>query len=93
MLEALACGTPVVAFKSSGGCEAVLQDALFGALAEYADIKTYTSYLRRYLSDDREVDREKRAIQARDTYCWRDYVFNLLRLGESGFEKTIRSCS
>ena len=78
MLEALACGIPVVGFKESGGCCDLLKNTLYGSLANYGDVDDLSHQILAQLDADHSESRIERSVCAKDQFSWRNYVFSLL---------------
>jgi glycosyltransferase involved in cell wall biosynthesis len=55
LLEALACGTPIVASRTAGDAELILDGGRFGLLADPADPADWAGAILRQLSSDRVV--------------------------------------
>lgn len=81
VLEALACGVPVVGFEGGGGYgEAIRREKINGAMVPMADVTAMAQAVLLMLDSDNMRDAETRSIKAQTTYNWRDYVFGLLQV-------------
>lgn len=80
VLEALACGVPVVAFSGGGGYgEAIGRESVNGTLVPMADVGAMSNAILEFLATDDAAAAEMRAAKAREVYDWRAYVFGLLQ--------------
>ncbi|QWF15859.1 glycoside hydrolase family 99-like domain-containing protein [Lysobacter capsici] len=80
VLEALACGLPVVAFDGGGGyAEAIARHACNGDLVPMANTEAMASAVRDWLKNDTDSLRDLRSQHAAQEYGWRAYVFGLLQ--------------
>jgi glycosyltransferase involved in cell wall biosynthesis len=57
ILEAMACGAPIVATDCPGGPHEILEDGVFGALVPVADVEAMAKAIRRAI--DAPPDRER----------------------------------
>jgi len=80
VLEALACGVPVIGFEGGGGYgEAIRREKINGVMVPMADVSGMAQAVLRMLDSDSTSDAETRSIRAQKTYNWRAYVFGLLQ--------------
>lgn len=80
VLEALACGVPVVAFSGGGGYgEAIERESVNGTLVPMADVGAMAQAVLAQMLRGNADDAELRAEKAREAYDWRAYVFGLLQ--------------
>ncbi len=81
-IEALVCGTPVVAFEGAGGApEAILDpDGHAGAVVRYADAEAMGEAVWAFLADpDLRVQAGRHAVRiARDRLAWDRYITSLM---------------
>ena len=79
-MEALACGTPVITFRTGGSPE--IPDSLTGAVVECDDIDSMEREIIRITTEQtfREEDCLKRAMNFDHTKCFNQYIelFNLI---------------
>jgi hypothetical protein len=88
VLEALACGVPVVAFSGGGGYgEAIEREPGNGTLVPMADVGAMAKAILAFLATGDLAAAERRAVKAHKTYDWRAYVFGLLQQLTPGLEK------
>jgi glycosyltransferase involved in cell wall biosynthesis len=91
VLEALACGLPVVAFEGSGGHCELLRERLFGRLAApLGDVAALASALRQTVAEEASAAEPKRLERARATrqrFDFADYGWRLLRLSSPGLAR------
>jgi glycosyltransferase involved in cell wall biosynthesis len=73
LLEAMACGTPVVASRTAGDAEHVLDGGKYGVLIDPHDIEGLAAALLRQVGADK-VDPAERAAAFDRTITLRDYV-------------------
>ncbi len=80
VLEALACGLPVVAFEGGGGCvEAIARHTDNGRVVPMADTSAMARALTELLRGEDPDKRRERSERAKSAYVWRDYAFGLLQ--------------
>ena len=80
VMEALACGVPVVAFEGGGGyVEAVRRRTANGEVVPMADTDAMATAIQTVLHTDTAEVALERSTAALSTYRWRDYVFSLLQ--------------
>lgn len=63
LIEALGCGTPVVATDCPGGSRELLQDGAIGQLVPVGDVAALTVALARVLSEPKQVERNRAAAE------------------------------
>lgn len=80
VLEALALGTPVVAFENSGGFEEPLSVAENGELVISGDIDGFAKAIINQINTDCTDKNQQRADYAKQHYDWEEYVFSLVKL-------------
>lgn len=81
VLEALACGVPVVGFEGGGGYgDAIQREPFNGALVPMGDIGAMSAVILDLLKNPNYKDAEMRSEKALATYNWKDYVFGLLQI-------------
>jgi glycosyltransferase involved in cell wall biosynthesis len=64
LIEALGCGTPVVATDCPGGSRELLQDGAIGQLVPIGDVEALTAALARMLSEPKQAARNRAAARA-----------------------------
>ena len=64
LIEALGCGTPVVATDCPGGSRELLQDGAIGQLVPIGDVEALAAALARALSGPKQVERNRAAARA-----------------------------
>lgn len=80
VLEALACGLPVVAFEGGGGyVEAIMAHEANGAVVGMGDVGAMALAIEQQLLREDGVAAAARAARAVSRYNWADYVFGLLQ--------------
>lgn len=80
VLEALACGVPVVGFEGGGGYgEAIGREKFNGAMVPMADVTAMSDAVCHLLKNQNPLEAEMRSANATATYDWRNYVFGLLQ--------------
>lgn len=88
VMEALACGVPVVAFEGGGGyVEAISCRAGNGTVVPMGNIARMADAVLELLAEDDEDAERQRAEVALATYDWRAYVFSLLQELTPGLKK------
>lgn len=80
VLEALACGVPVVGFEEAGGFVDLLRDSRNGKLAPYGDVSALAAAVCEIAERDTLEERKARASRALARFDWDDYVFSLVEL-------------
>jgi glycosyltransferase involved in cell wall biosynthesis len=83
IVEAMACGVPVVSFDCPHGPRAVIRDGIDGILAPPLDVEALAGAMERLLTDESERNRlARRALEARDRFrlenvmnMWEEAVF------------------
>lgn len=63
LIEALGCGTPVVATDCPGGSRELLQDGAIGELVPIGDVEALTAALSRLLAQPKDVERHRAAAR------------------------------
>ena len=81
-MEATACGTPVITYRTGGSPESVL-DGQTGFVIEQGDIEGILSALRKIESSDREEWRERCRALALNEFCKTDRYSDYITLYES----------
>ena len=88
VLEALACGVPVVGFEGGGGYpEAIERESVNGTVVPMADVNAMANAVLGMLMESDPDAAVVRAAKAAQTYDWRDYVFGLLQAVLPGLKK------
>lgn len=87
VLEALACGVPVVAFEGGGGYVEAIADKQDGATCRMEDVGALAKTTIEFIRTDSESARTARAERASSRYLWRDYVFDLMKFAKPDLQK------
>lgn len=88
VLEALACGLPVVAFEGGGGyVEAIRAHSSNGRICPMGDVQRMAQDILQLLESDTSLLQAERADAASTRYNWKDYSYSLMRNLMPGLRK------
>lgn len=88
VLEALACGIPVVAFDGGGGYVSAISEIPHGGeLVPLGDVDAMADAIRRWIQTADPQKAAERAQAASEKYDWGNYVFSLLELALPGLKR------
>lgn len=83
VLDALACGLPIVAMEGTGGFIELFNNDFVGELAPYEDIDCIIKCVQRVISisDDKiKINQQKRIDMIKENFNFKSYCFSLLKL-------------
>jgi glycosyltransferase involved in cell wall biosynthesis len=89
VMEALAAGVPVMAFRECGGFVELLDDPDFGQLIPFGDLEVLVATVIsvcRQPENEREAKRALRISLAKERFDFRKYAFHMLQLVRKGTE-------
>ena len=89
VLEAMACGTPVIAFNT-GGVPELVEHMKTGYIAEYKNLDDFANGIERFLGDDDLSEKARILARQRveDKFTLDQQVDNYLKLYDQMLDKT-----
>lgn len=79
ILEAMACGCPVITIKGAGGAE-IIQHGVQGFIAERRDPEEYVEYINSLLGTNASKNMSLEAWKTANTYSWENHVKKLMEI-------------